>query len=53
MGRKRTPGLYKRKGIWHIDKQIGRQRIRQSTGTTELEEAERFLARLAEQTRQA
>ncbi len=53
MGRKRTPGLYKRKGIWHIDKQIGRQRIRHSTGTAELEEAERFLARLAEQTRQA
>ncbi len=53
MGRKRTPGLYKRNGIWHIDKHIGGRRVCQSTGTVKLEEAERFLARLSEQTRQA
>ncbi len=53
MGRKKTPGLKKRGGIWHIDKRIGGRRVCQSTGSAELEEAERFLARLMEQTRQA
>ena len=53
MGRKRTPGLYKREGFWHIDKQINGRRVCQSTGADKLEEAERFLARLMEDTRQA
>jgi integrase len=53
MGRKRPPGLVKRDGIWHIDKRIGGQRVCQSTGSADLEEAEWFLARLIEQTRQA
>ena len=53
MGRKSTPGLKKRAGIWHIDKRIGGRRICQSTGTSELAEAERFLARISEETRQA
>ena len=53
MGRKTTPGLKKRGGIWHIDKRIGGRRICQSCGTSDLEEAERYLARLIEQTRQA
>lgn len=53
MGRKRTPGLIKRAGVWHIDKCIGRRRVCKSTGTSKLEEAERYLARLTEQTRQA
>ncbi len=53
MGRKRTPGLYKRHGMWHIDKQIGGRRVCQSTGTDKLEEAERFVARLIEDRRQA
>ena len=53
MGRKKTPGLVKRQGVWHIDKRIGGRRICQSTGSVELEEAERFLARLMEETRQA
>ncbi len=53
MGRKRTPGLYKRKGTWHIDKNIYGRRVCQSTGTDRLEEAERFLARLVEGSRQA
>lgn len=48
MGRKATPGLKKRAGVWHIDKRIGGRRICQSTGTSE-----RFLARLMEETRQA
>ncbi len=53
MGRKRTPGLVKRHGVWHIDKHIGGRRVCPSTGTDRLEEAERYLARLIEQTRQA
>jgi len=53
MGRKRTPGLVKRAGVWHIDKQIDRRRILQSTGTDSLAEAERYLARLIEEHRQA
>ena len=53
MGRKKIPGLIKRAGLWHIDKRIGGRRVCQSTGTDKLEEAERFLARLIEETRQA
>jgi len=53
MGRKRTPGLYKREGVWHIDKQILGNRICESTRTAELEEAERYLARRLEEIRQA
>ena len=53
MGRKRIPGLIKRAGIWHVDKRILGRRICQSTGTDQLEEAERNLARVMEETRQA
>ncbi|MEJ1388074.1 MAG: site-specific integrase [Candidatus Sedimenticola sp. (ex Thyasira tokunagai)] len=53
MGRKKNPGLIKRAGIWHVDKQISGRRICQSTGTDQLAEAERFLARLIEESRQA
>ncbi len=53
MGRKRAPGFVKRGGIWHIDKRINGQRICESTETDCIDEAERFLARLAEQIRQA
>ena len=53
MGRKRPPGIVKRDGIWHIDKRIGGQRVCQSTGSADLEEAEWFLARLTEESRQA
>ena len=53
MGRKRVPGLIMRAGIWHIDKRILGRRICQSTGTDQLEEAERYLARVMEETRQA
>ena len=52
MGRKRVPGLIMRAGIWHIDKRIFGRRICQSTGTAQLEEAERNLARVMEETRQ-
>lgn len=53
MGRKRIPGLYKRKGFWHIDKQIFNRRICESTGASDLAEAERYLARRIEEIRQA
>lgn len=53
MARKKTPGLVKRSGLWHIDKRINGRRVCQSTGSNQLEEAERFLARLTEQARQA
>jgi len=53
MGRKQIPGLIMRAGIWHIDKRILGRRVCRSTGTGQLEEAEQYLARVMEQTRQA
>jgi integrase len=54
MGRKRTPGLIKRGEIWHIEKEIrGYGRLRGSCGTSDLEEAERYLARRLEEIRKA
>lgn len=53
MGRKKTPGLYKRKGIWHIDKKIRGSRLCESTGTSDLEEAEAYLVTRIETIRQA
>lgn len=53
MGRKRVPGLIKRAGVWHIDKQISGRRICRSTGTDQLGEAEKVLARVIEDARQA
>ncbi|HYQ71730.1 MAG TPA: tyrosine-type recombinase/integrase [Gammaproteobacteria bacterium] len=53
MGRKRTPGLVKQNGIWHIDKQIRGSRLCESTGSRNFGEAEAYLARRIEQLRQA
>lgn len=53
MGRKRTPGLYLRKGIWQIDKVIDGRRICESAGTSDLAEAERYLAKRAQEIREA
>ena len=53
MGRKRTPGLVKRGNSWHIDKWVGKDRICESTGSNQLEEAEKYLARRLETYRQA
>ncbi len=53
MGRKAPPGLYLRKGVWHIDKQIRGQRICESTGESDLAQAEAYLARRIETLRQA
>jgi integrase len=53
MGRKRMPGLILRSRVWHIDKRVLGQRVCQSTGTPELEEAQQNLARVMEDVRQA
>jgi integrase len=53
MGRKRTPGLYKRGGVWHIDKQVRGVRLCESTGECDLVEAEAYLAKKTEELRQA
>jgi hypothetical protein len=50
---KRTPGLIKRGGIWHVDKKIRARRLCESTGTGDREEAERYLARRIDEIRQA
>lgn len=51
MGRKKIPGLQKRFGIWQIDKKIFGQRVCESTGTSNLEEAERILAHIIDELR--
>ncbi|KCV30790.1 hypothetical protein L490_1473, partial [Bordetella bronchiseptica 00-P-2796] len=44
MARKTITGLQLRGGFWHIDKQVkGYGRICESTGTSDREEAEKFL----------
>ncbi len=56
MAEKRTPGLRLRGGIYHIDKRVKSLpggRLRESTGTSDLREAERYLARRLEEIRQA
>ncbi len=54
MGRKVSPGLIKRKGgMWHIEKRILGHRLRESTGTDSLVEAERYLNRKIEELREA
>lgn len=53
MGRKQTTGLFKRGQVWHIEKQVLGHRIRESTGTKSLQEAEHYLARRIDEIRQA
>ena len=53
MGRKRTPGLQKRGSVWCIDKKVFGGRLCESTGTDNLEEAEKYLARRLEEIRLA
>ncbi|HCU5990586.1 TPA: site-specific integrase [Legionella pneumophila] len=53
MGRKKSPGLFKRGDYWHIDKAVFGCRIRESTGTGNLEEAEKYFAKRLEEIRQA
>ena len=53
MGRKRIPGLVKRGEVWHINKKVKGERICESTGSANLEEAERYLVHKLETMRQA
>ena len=53
MGQKRTAGLLKRNGVWHIDKQIRGNRLCESTGESDLKQAETYLAKRTEEMRQA
>lgn len=53
MAQRRTPGLRKRGGLWHIQKQVkGYGSIYESTGTSDLREAERYLAHRLNEIRQ-
>lgn len=51
MARKSITGLTKRGGVWHINKVVNGQRIYESTGTGEREEAERYLIHRLEEIR--
>jgi integrase len=53
MGNRRTSGLIKRDGIWHIEKRYRGVRIRESTKTGERRKAEEHLARRIEEIRQS
>ncbi len=54
MGRRKSPGLYKRGQIWWIDKSIkGYGRLAESCGTRDLGEAERYLTHRLEEVRRA
>jgi integrase len=44
MGRKVPPGLIKRGNIWHVAKTIAGKRVRETCGTNNLVDAERYLA---------
>ena len=53
MGRRRTPGLRERNGVWHIEKYILRVPVFESCRTGNLAEAEKYLARRSEEIRNA
>ena len=53
MGRKKIAGLVNRNGIWHIEKRYLGGRIRESTGTGDIAQAEVYFARRLEELRQA
>lgn len=53
MASKRTPGLIKRGSIWHINKKIYGRRISESTRSSSLAEAERYLMHRLEEIRLA
>src|SRR3990167_3339875 len=53
MGRRKTPGLFKRGQYWHIDKRVCGIRFQEGTGTDSLEEAERYLNKRIEEIRHA
>ena len=52
MARKAISGLYQKGEIWQIDKVFRGQRLRESTGTGDRQEAEQYLIHRLEQLRQ-
>lgn len=52
MVRKTITGLSQRNGIWHIDKKINGERLYESTGSSDRQEAETYLIHRLEQLRQ-
>ncbi|EIK66956.1 tyrosine-type recombinase/integrase [Pseudomonas brassicacearum] len=52
MARKAISGLYQKGGIWQIDKVFRGERLRESTGTSDRQEAEQYLIHRLEQLRQ-
>lgn len=52
MARKAISGLYQKGGVWQIDKVFRGQRLRESTGTSDRQEAEQYLIHRLEQLRQ-
>ncbi|MGG2584857.1 tyrosine-type recombinase/integrase [Pseudomonas aeruginosa] len=52
MARKTITGLYERNGIWHVDKVVRGQRLQESTGTSNREEAEQYLIHRLEKLRE-
>ena len=53
MANRRSPGLIKRGSIWHINKKIDGRRLSESTRSSSLAEAERYLMHRLEEIRQA
>jgi integrase len=53
VGRKEVSGLVKRGEIWHIEKRFNGQRIRETTGTDNLAEAQRYLIHRMQEIREA
>lgn len=53
MGERNPPGLTKRGGVWHIDKQFRGIRICESTGTGDVKKAEEHLAKRISEVRAA
>ena len=52
MARKAISGLYQKGGIWQIDKVFRGERLRESTGTSDRQEAEQYLIHRLERLRQ-
>lgn len=52
MARKAISGLYQKGGVWQIDKVFRGERLRESTGTSDRQEAEQYLIHRLEQLRQ-
>jgi integrase len=53
VAQRKTRGLFRRGGLWHIDKKIRGRRVCESTGESDLTRAEEYLARRIEEIRQA